>query len=208
MQKAVCFGRFTREGGAAMKTYWASTSIVLSCFCMFLLPLSGLAQPFAKPLVSESKVWKGGSQGGVRLNSGGGDFGGGLRSDSWRNPAPPPYVRPSGPTDSRPWPNSPPPPPPPNRPWPPPPPPRQGNMLPPDWVNPPPPPERIPIYVSRPPPGIDYWDTGWPSDPVIVYLNSGRRLYQPRIHGHIAFVQIWSSYNQTWVTIGEHPSVW
>lgn len=215
-----------------MKARMMMTCAMLSGLSSLLFPGTAPAQAFEKPLVSGSMVWKGGhSQGGVSVSSGGGDFGAGMRMDAWRNPAPPPHAKPPPPDRSGPRPSPPPPPdrswspsqppppdrpwprptPPPDRPWPPsqpPPPPDHGKMLPPDWVNPPWPPARVPIYVSKPPPGIDYWDSRWPTDPVIVYLESGRRLYQPRLRGHVAFIQIWSSYNQTWVTIGEHPSIW
>ncbi len=194
-----------------MKTRMMMTCVMLAGLSSILIPCSAPAQAFEKPLVSGSMVWKGGhSQGGVSISSGGGDFGAGMRMDAWRKPGPPPHANP--PPDRRGPRRSPPPPPPPDRPGPrrspPPPPPDHGKMLPPDWVNPPRPPARVPIYVSTPPSGIDYWDSQWPPDPVIVYLESGRRLFQPRLRGHMAFIQIWSSYNHTWVTIGQHPSIW
>jgi hypothetical protein len=44
--------------------------------------------------------------------------------------------------------------------------------------------------------------------PIIVDLGSGRRLYQPPVHGCKSFIQVWSSVNQEWVSIEERPSIW
>ena len=44
--------------------------------------------------------------------------------------------------------------------------------------------------------------------PVIIQLEDGRRLFQPAIHGHPAFIQVWSSIQNEWISITEHPSIW
>ena len=44
--------------------------------------------------------------------------------------------------------------------------------------------------------------------PIIVQLEDGRRLYQPAVHGHTAFIQVWSSVHNDWISIQEHPSIW
>lgn len=62
-------------------------------------------------------------------------------------------------------------------------------------------------------------NTRWPAyrtetyecrtDPVIRYIESGtRRIYQPRIRGHVAYVQRWSSCDNNWVTIGTCESIY
>jgi hypothetical protein len=45
-------------------------------------------------------------------------------------------------------------------------------------------------------------------EPIISYLDEGRRLYQPAIHGHKAVIQVWSEVNGEWVSIKEYPSIW
>ena len=46
-------------------------------------------------------------------------------------------------------------------------------------------------------------------DPVIRYVECGtRRIYQPRIRGHVAYVQRWSSCDNNWVTIGTCESIY
>jgi hypothetical protein len=45
-------------------------------------------------------------------------------------------------------------------------------------------------------------------EPIVSYLSDGRRLYQPRVHGHTAYLQIWSEVNGDWVSIKEYPSIW
>lgn len=44
----------------------------------------------------------------------------------------------------------------------------------------------------------------------LVVINQGpdRRVCQPRIHGHPAFVQVWSECDNEWINIREHPSIW
>ena len=45
--------------------------------------------------------------------------------------------------------------------------------------------------------------------PVIRYIEYGtRRIYQPRIRGHVAYVQRWSSCDNSWVTIGTCESIY
>ena len=47
------------------------------------------------------------------------------------------------------------------------------------------------------------------TDPVIRYIECGtRRIYQPRIRGHVAYVQRWSSCDNNWVTIGTCESIY
>lgn len=46
------------------------------------------------------------------------------------------------------------------------------------------------------------------SKPIIVKLEDGRRLYQPRVHGHKAFLQVFSEVSGEWVSIREYPSIW
>lgn len=57
---------------------------------------------------------------------------------------------------------------------------------------PPPPP---PVYYAPPPP-----------KPIIIHSSHHQRLYQPPVHGHPAFVQVWNGYS--WQTVGSHPSVY
>lgn len=44
--------------------------------------------------------------------------------------------------------------------------------------------------------------------PIILNVEEGRRLYQPPERGHVAYVQVWSSFNGQWITIAEYPSIW
>ncbi len=47
------------------------------------------------------------------------------------------------------------------------------------------------------------------TDPVIRYIGCGtRRIYQPRIRGHVAYVQRWSSCENSWETIGTCKSIY
>ena len=47
------------------------------------------------------------------------------------------------------------------------------------------------------------------TDPVIRYIECGtRRIYQPRIRGHVAYVQRWSSCDNNWVTVGTCESIY
>ena len=57
-----------------------------------------------------------------------------------------------------------------------------------------------PVVVCAPESAIE--------DPIIVPMEGERRIYQPRIHGAQAYVQVWSDFEQRWVTIGKRPSVW
>lgn len=43
---------------------------------------------------------------------------------------------------------------------------------------------------------------------IVINTGPGRRLYQPAIHGHPAFVQVWSSVSGQWVSVERHPSIW
>lgn len=46
------------------------------------------------------------------------------------------------------------------------------------------------------------------SGQVIVHVNRRTRLYQPRIHGHVAWVQNWCPHTRTWISVQHHPSIW
>jgi hypothetical protein len=63
---------------------------------------------------------------------------------------------------------------------------------------PPPPPPPPPRCVREPA----------PREPIVRYLDDGRRLYQPPVLGHKAFIQVWSEVKNEWVSIKEHPSIW
>ena len=45
-------------------------------------------------------------------------------------------------------------------------------------------------------------------NPVVVHMDGGRRIYQPRIHGHQAYMQIWSDVSRSWVTLKLYPSIY
>ena len=45
-------------------------------------------------------------------------------------------------------------------------------------------------------------------DPVTVYIENDRRIYQPRIKGAIAYLQVYNGECDQWVTIEEYPSIW
>lgn len=44
--------------------------------------------------------------------------------------------------------------------------------------------------------------------PVVVSLEDGRRLFQPRIRGAKAYMQVWSEVTSEWITIKEYPSIY
>jgi hypothetical protein len=46
------------------------------------------------------------------------------------------------------------------------------------------------------------------TEPIVIYQADGRRLYQPPVHGHKAFIQVYSEMTGEWVSIKEHPSIW
>ena len=46
------------------------------------------------------------------------------------------------------------------------------------------------------------------TEPIVVYLENGRRLYQPPVQGCSAYVQVWSEVDSRWVSIKEYPSLW
>ena len=45
-------------------------------------------------------------------------------------------------------------------------------------------------------------------DPIIVHVEKGRRIYQPRIKGATAYLQVYSKVCNEWVNVEEYPSVW
>ncbi len=71
-------------------------------------------------------------------------------------------------------------------------------------------------YESRncpPKPEISYRTIEYKTQPVcselvIVNIEDGRRIIQPRIHGATAYLQVYSKVSCDWVTIEEYPSIW
>ena len=45
-------------------------------------------------------------------------------------------------------------------------------------------------------------------DPIIVCVEEGRRIYQPRVKGATAYLQVYSKACNEWVTLEEYPSIW
>jgi hypothetical protein len=43
---------------------------------------------------------------------------------------------------------------------------------------------------------------------VIRQLSRTRRIYQPRVRGHVAFIQVRSHHGHEWATVGECRSIW
>jgi hypothetical protein len=74
--------------------------------------------------------------------------------------------------------------------------------------NPPPrvclPPPRPPVCEIRQVVVIEQPRT----EPIIQYLEDGRRIYQPPVRGCTAYLQIWSEVSREWVSIREYPSIW
>ena len=46
------------------------------------------------------------------------------------------------------------------------------------------------------------------ADPIIVHIEKGRRIYQPRVKGATAYLQVYSDVCNEWVNIEEYPSIW
>lgn len=44
--------------------------------------------------------------------------------------------------------------------------------------------------------------------PIIRMIRNDYRLYQPRVHGHPAFLQRWSEYGNRWINMKKHPSIY
>lgn len=44
--------------------------------------------------------------------------------------------------------------------------------------------------------------------PVIIQISECRRLYQPRIRGHVSYLQEWDECRREWCTIGIRDSIW
>lgn len=63
-----------------------------------------------------------------------------------------------------------------------------------------------PVMRSCPPPRVERRVVC--DEPIVRYMGDGRRLFQPRVHGHVAFIQVWSDMADEWVSIKEHPSIW
>ena len=75
------------------------------------------------------------------------------------------------------------------------------------------PPRPCPIdrFRARPqPPAWSYrhlhMPTSYPA--IIVQKEPGQRLYQPAVHGHPAYLQVWSARENRWISIQTHPSIW
>ena len=62
--------------------------------------------------------------------------------------------------------------------------------------------EPVPVYTPAPAPVVSG------SNPVVVPLENGRRLFQPRIKGHVAYLQVYSEHSGSWVTLKEYPSLY
>lgn len=71
-------------------------------------------------------------------------------------------------------------------------------------------PSPVVVQVPQPcpPPVVVYASESAVDDPIIIPMEGERRIYQPRVHGAQAYVQVWSDFEQRWVTIGKRPSVW
>jgi hypothetical protein len=46
------------------------------------------------------------------------------------------------------------------------------------------------------------------TQPIVVYLADGRRIYQPAVHGCAAYIQVWSEVTGEWVSVKQYPSIW
>lgn len=46
------------------------------------------------------------------------------------------------------------------------------------------------------------------NDMIIVTISDSRRLVQPKIHGHPAYIQNWSNWQYAWITVAQHPSIY
>lgn len=66
------------------------------------------------------------------------------------------------------------------------------------------PPPRAPVYEIRKVVVIEQPRM----EPIIQYLEDGRRIYQPPVRGCKAYLQVWSEVNNEWVSIREYPSIW
>ena len=44
--------------------------------------------------------------------------------------------------------------------------------------------------------------------PVIISIGDSERIYQPRIRGHVAYVQVWESCRRDWRTVRSCDSIW
>jgi hypothetical protein len=73
-------------------------------------------------------------------------------------------------------------------------------------------PVRAPVYhtttVVREPAPVIAPAPPLSQEPVVVSLENGRRLYQPRIKGHVAYLQIYSEHSRSWVNLKEYPSLY
>ena len=67
---------------------------------------------------------------------------------------------------------------------------------------------RRPGYCKIPRPKVSYRPIRKCTGPVIVHLENGRRIYQPRIKGATAYLQVYSRACNEWVTLEEYPSIW
>ena len=44
--------------------------------------------------------------------------------------------------------------------------------------------------------------------PVVIDIGDSKRLFQPRIRGHVSYLQVWDSCRRDWRTIGTRDSIW
>lgn len=67
------------------------------------------------------------------------------------------------------------------------------------------------VYVTRPVVEVEPEPVYTPAPvqgPVVVHLEEGRRLFQPRVRGATAYLQVWSEVCAEWVSIKEYPSIY
>lgn len=57
-------------------------------------------------------------------------------------------------------------------------------------------------------PRIYYRDPSFAPREIMMPYGPGRRLYQPGIRGHAAYIQQWAPNQGVWVTVGTHPCLW
>ncbi len=75
---------------------------------------------------------------------------------------------------------------------------------------PPPPAEKVEIHnhYESAPPAAATPPTASDGDSVIVNIEEGRRLYQPKVRGAKAYLQVWSELEQKWLSVKEYPSIY
>lgn len=63
-------------------------------------------------------------------------------------------------------------------------------------------------YPRRSGPKKRYKNAWKCADPIIVHIEKGRRIYQRRVKGATAYLQVYSDVCNEWVNIKEYPSIW